>query len=189
MAVCQQAHAWHDLKTGDDAPVLCNAVIEIPRGSKVKYELHKETGMLFVNRVLYSSVVYPHEYGFIPQTLCEDEDPLDVLVIMQETTVPMAFLRCKPIGVMEMLDAGVRDPKIIAVHADDPSYKHINNIDDMPVHRLTEVRRFFEDYKKNENKEVQVDEILGVEAAHKVINEARKLYEKEYLPKTQHSQS
>jgi inorganic pyrophosphatase len=93
---------------------VCNTVIEIPRGSKVKYELDKDTGLCYVDRILYSSVVYPHNYGFIPKTLCEDGDPLDVLVLMQEPVVPMCFLRARPIGVMQMLDQGERDDKIIA---------------------------------------------------------------------------
>jgi inorganic pyrophosphatase len=116
-------------------------VIEIPRGSKVKYELDKDTGLCFVDRILYSSVVYPHNYGFIPKTLCEDGDPLDVLVLMQEPVVPMCFLRAKPIGVMQMLDQGEQDDKIIAVHADDPEFRHFSDISQLPQHRLAEIRR------------------------------------------------
>ncbi len=100
------------LLPGAEAPDVCNGVIEIPRGSKVKYELDKETGLCYVDRILYSSVVYPHNYGFIPKTLCEDGDPLDVLVLMQEPVVPMCFLRARPIGVMQMLDQGERDDKV-----------------------------------------------------------------------------
>jgi inorganic pyrophosphatase len=120
-------------------------VIEIPRGSKVKYELDKKTGLIVVDRVLYSSVVYPHNYGFIPRTLCEDSDPLDVLVIMQEPVIPGCFLRAKAIGLMPMIDQGEADDKIIAVCADDPEYKHYNDIKELPPHRLAEIRRFFED--------------------------------------------
>ncbi|KIY98931.1 hypothetical protein MNEG_9028 [Monoraphidium neglectum] len=111
------SHPWHDLSPGVDAPDVVHAVIEIPRGSKVKYELDKDTGLCYVDRILYSSVVYPHNYGFIPKTLCEDADPLDVLVLMQaggrlESVVPMCFLRAKPIGVMQMLDQGEQDDKL-----------------------------------------------------------------------------
>lgn len=177
------SHPWHDLSVGEDAPALFNAVIEIPRGSKVKYELDKKTGLVVVDRVLYSSVVYPHNYGFIPQTYCEDGDPLDVLVLMQETVVPMCFLRAKPIGVMHMLDSGERDDKIIAVHADDPEYRGFHDISELPQHRLLEIRRFFEDYKKNENKSVQVDKIDGRDVAMKVVQEAMDSYIDLYVPK------
>jgi len=177
------SHPWHDLNIGETAPSIVNAVIEIPRGSKVKYELDKDTGMLYIDRILYSSVVYPHNYGFIPRTLCEDNDPLDVLVLMQESVAPMCFLRAKPIGLMPMLDQGEKDDKIIAVHADDPEFSGFNDISEIPRHRLAEIRRFFEDYKKNEKKEVTVDEILGADAARKTIQDAMAMYNAEYLPK------
>ncbi|DBB18690.1 hypothetical protein WJX82_010556 [Trebouxia sp. C0006] len=177
------SHPWHDLAIGSDAPNKFNAVIEIPKGSKVKYELDKETGMLYIDRVLYSSVVYPHNYGFIPQTLCEDNDPLDVLVLMQAPVVPMSFLRAKPIGVMQMIDQGEQDDKIIAVHADDPEFRDYDDINQLPKHRLAEIRRFFEDYKKNEHKEVKVDEFLGAELARKTITESMAMYDENYLPK------
>ncbi|KAL9270284.1 Soluble inorganic pyrophosphatase 4-like protein [Drosera capensis] len=139
------AHPWHDLEMGPGAPLVFNCVIEIPRGSKVKYELDKKTGLIMVDRVLYSSVVYPHNYGFIPRTLCEDNDPMDVLVIMQEPVIPGCFLRAKAIGLMPMIDQGEKDDKIIAVCADDPEYRHFNDIKELPPHRLAEIRRFFED--------------------------------------------
>ncbi|KAG6523545.1 hypothetical protein ZIOFF_013406 [Zingiber officinale] len=139
------AHPWHDLEIGPGAPTIFNCVVEISRGSKVKYELDKKTGLIKVDRVLYSSVVYPHNYGFIPRTLCEDSDPMDVLVIMQEPILPGCFLRAKAIGLMPMIDQGEKDDKIIAVCADDPEYKHFNDIKELPPHRLAEIRRFFED--------------------------------------------
>jgi inorganic pyrophosphatase len=176
-------HPWHDLSIGEDCPNVVNAVIEIPRGSKVKYELDKETGLLYVDRVLYSSVIYPANYGFLSQTYCEDGDPLDILVLMQEAVAPNCFLRARPIGVMQMLDQGERDDKIIAVAHDDPEYKEIKEIDQLPPHRLLEIRRFFTDYKKNENKEVQVDAFLGADAARKTIIESQKLYAENFLPK------
>ncbi|PSC67500.1 soluble inorganic pyrophosphatase [Micractinium conductrix] len=177
------SHPWHDLDIGAQAPDLVNAVIEIPRGSKVKYELDKKTGLLYVDRVLYSSVVYPHNYGFIPRTYCPDHDPLDVLVLMQEPCAPFSFLRCKPIGVMEMMDQGEQDDKIIAVHADDPEFRDFNDISELPQHRLQEIRRFFEDYKKNENKEVVVNDFLGREEALRITKEAMDSYIDLFVPK------
>ena len=114
--------------------------------------------MLCVDRILYSSVVYPHNYGFIPRTLCEDKDPLDVLILMQEPVVPMAFLRVVPIGVMHMLDQGERDDKLIAVHKDDPAFNSYKDISELPSHITKEIKRFFMDYKNNEGKEVVVSE-------------------------------
>ncbi|KFM26242.1 Soluble inorganic pyrophosphatase 2 [Auxenochlorella protothecoides] len=177
------SHPWHDLEIGEQAPDLLHAVIEIPRGSKVKYELDKVSGLLYVDRVLYSSVVYPHNYGFIPQTYCADNDPLDILVLMQEPVVPFSFLRARPIGVMQMVDQGEQDDKIIAVHADDPEFKDYTDIKELPTHRLAEIRRFFEDYKKNENKIVVVDEFLGREDALRIIRESQDLYKDLFVPK------
>ncbi|KAL8152647.1 hypothetical protein V2J09_010407 [Rumex salicifolius] len=170
------AHPWHDLEIGPGAPKIFNCVIEIAKGSKVKYELDKKTGLIKVDRILYSSVVYPHNYGFIPRTLCEDNDPLDVLVIMQEPVMPGCFLRAKAIGVMPMIDQGEKDDKIIAVCADDPEYRHYNDIKDLPPHRLAEIRRFFEEYKKNENKEVAVDDFLPAPTSYEVVQHSMDLY-------------
>ncbi|KAK9713654.1 hypothetical protein RND81_06G042500 [Saponaria officinalis] len=158
-------------------------VIEITKGSKVKYELDKKTGMIKVDRILYSSVVYPHNYGFIPRTLCDDNDPLDVLVLMQEPVLPGCFLRIKAIGLMPMIDQGEADDKIIAVCADDPEYKYYNNIKELPPHRLAEIRRFFEDYKKNENKEVAVNDFLPKASAFEAIQHSIDLYS-EYIMHT-----
>ncbi|KAJ8532968.1 hypothetical protein K7X08_015857 [Anisodus acutangulus] len=170
------AHPWHDLEIGPDAPKIFNVVVEISKGSKVKYELDKKTGLIKVDRVLYSSVVYPHNYGFIPRTLCEDSDPLDVLVIMQEPILPGCFLRAKAIGLMPMIDQGEKDDKIIAVCADDPEYKHYTDINELPPHRLAEIRRFFEDYKKNENKEVAVNDFLPATKAFEAVEHSQDLY-------------
>ncbi|KAH7299802.1 hypothetical protein KP509_24G030500 [Ceratopteris richardii] len=170
------AHPWHDLEIGPGAPSVFNCVVEIGKGSKVKYELDKISGLIKVDRVLYSSVVYPHNYGFIPRTLCEDNDPLDVLILMQEPVLPGTFLRARAIGLMPMIDQGEMDDKIIAVCADDPEFVHYNDIHQLPPHRLQEIRRFFEDYKKNENKEVAVNDFLPAANAIEAVNHAMDLY-------------
>ncbi|KAI8032572.1 Soluble inorganic pyrophosphatase [Camellia lanceoleosa] len=170
------AHPWHDLEIGPGAPAVFNCVVEIGKGSKVKYELDKTSGLIKVDRVLYSSVVYPHNYGFIPRTICEDSDPMDVLVLMQEPVLPGSFLRARAIGLMPMIDQGENDDKIIAVCADDPEFRHYKDIKDLPPHRLAEIRRFFEDYKKNENKSVAVEDFLPAEAAIEAIKYSMDLY-------------
>ncbi|KAL2653364.1 hypothetical protein R1flu_021492 [Riccia fluitans] len=170
------AHPWHDLEIGPDAPSIFNMVVEIGKGGKVKYELDKKSGLIKVDRVLYSSVVYPHNYGFIPRTLCEDNDPIDVLVLMQEPVLPGCFLRARAIGLMPMIDQGEKDDKIIAVCADDPEYRHYKDVKELPPHRLAEIRRFFEDYKKNEHKAVAVDAFYGAERAVEAIGHSMDLY-------------
>ncbi len=169
-------HPWHDVQIGPGAPALVPAVIEVPKGSKTKYELDKTNGLIRVDRILFSSVQYPANYGFIPQTYCEDHDPLDILVLCQETIVPLAIMRAKPIGVMKMLDQGEADDKIIAVHADDPEYSHYESIDELPPHRMIEIQRFFEDYKKLENKIVVVERFLGRDDARQIVRDACALY-------------
>ncbi|KAF2290754.1 hypothetical protein GH714_015320 [Hevea brasiliensis] len=185
------AHPWHDLEIGPGAPAVFNCVVEISKGSKVKYELDKISGLIKVDRVLYSSVVYPHNYGFIPRTICEDSDPMDVLVLMQEPVLPGTFLRARAIGLMPMIDQGEKDDKIIAVCADDPEFRHYTDIKDLPPHRLAEIRRFlrtvstqmnsvvwvvFGHDKKNENKKVAVEDFLPAEAAIDAINYSMDLY-------------
>jgi inorganic pyrophosphatase len=173
-------HPWHDIPIGPEAPRKFQAVIEIDKGSKVKYELDKETGLLRVDRILYSSVVYPANYGFIPQTLGEDEDPLDVLVLMQEPVYPLTIVRARPVGLMTMLDQGQKDEKIICIHLDDPEYRAYTHIRELPPHRLSELRRFFEDYKALENKEVLVRDFGGPEDAVAVVREAMDLYRRHF---------
>lgn len=169
---------WHDVDPGKDVPKYVSAVIEVPKGSKVKYELDKRSGLIRVDRILFSSVHYPANYGFIPQTYCDDSDPLDILVLGQEPVAPLSIMKAKPIGVMKMSDQGEADDKIIAVHADDPEYAHYNSIFELPPHRLTEVRRFFEDYKILENKTVMVESFLNQKDALDVIEAALALYNK-----------
>ncbi len=174
---------WHDVELGDETPELVPAIIEVPKGSKTKYELDKATGMIRVDRILYSSVQYPANYGFIPRTYCEDHDPLDVLVLGQEPVAPLSIMRAKPIGLMKMLDHGEADDKIIAVHADDPEYAHYESIDELPPHRMTEVKRFFEDYKVLEEKNVVVEDFFGKKEALQTILTSMYQYEKEFKSK------
>ena len=161
-------------------PEIFPAIIEVPKGSKTKYELDKATGMIRVDRILYSSVQYPANYGFIPRTYCEDHDPLDVLVLGQEPVAPLSIMRAKPIGLMKMLDHGEADDKIIAVHADDPEYAHYESIEELPPHRMTEVKRFFEDYKVLEEKNVVVEDFFSKMEALKTIMASTALYQKEF---------
>lgn len=174
---------WHDVSIGEQAPNIFNAVIEIPKGSKNKYELDKKTGMIKVDRVLFSSIHYPANYGFIPQTYCDDKDPLDVLVLGQEPVYPLVLLQAKPIGLMRMLDEGEEDDKIIAVHANDPEYSHYSSITELPPHRIREVKNFFEYYKTLENKSVVVEDFLGRDDAIKSIITSIKMYDEKFRVK------
>lgn len=167
---------WHDFSIGADSPEKITAIIEVPMGSKNKYELDKEKGVLRLDRVLFSSVHYPANYGFIPQTYCSDKDPLDILVLGQEPVVPLCHIVARPIGVMKMIDQGEADDKIIAISLHDPEYYHFEDISELPEHRLKELKRFFEDYKVLENKEVVVENFLGPKEAKEIINEAKSLY-------------
>jgi inorganic pyrophosphatase len=173
------AHPWHDVQLPEDTTAWFPVYIEIPKGSKIKYELDKPTGLLQVNRVLYSAVVYPANYGFIPRTYCEDGDPLDVLVLGQEPVAPGVLLRGRAIGVMPMRDEKGRDDKLIAVHEDDPEYTSYRDIADLPQHRLRELQRFFLDYKVLEGAEVEVEAPLGYKEALPVLREAIALYQRE----------
>lgn len=169
-------HPWHDVTPGENLPSEFQAVIEIPMGSNVKYELDKKTGLMKMDRVLYSAVHYPANYGFIPQTFADDDDPLDVLVLCQEAVYPRTLLRARAIGLMTMIDGGKKDHKVIAVAIDDPEYTAYDNLDDLPTHRLNMLRRFFQDYKMLESLDVEVDQIEPVEAALPVIEAALESY-------------
>lgn len=167
---------WHHVSAGEGTPDVVNGIIEIPKGTRAKYELDKDSGLLKLDRVLYSSVYYPANYGFIPQTYCEDHDPLDILVLTQIDVVPLCIVSAKVIGVMRMLDNGEADDKIIAVCNDDPSVNHYNDISELPQHFISELRNFFEDYKKLEHKTVVVEEFFGREAAKQIIEDSFKMY-------------
>jgi inorganic pyrophosphatase len=172
------AHPWHDLSAGPDVPREFNAVIEIPLGSNVKYELDKETGLIRMDRMLYSAVYYPANYGFIPQTLGEDDDALDVLVLCQEPVVPLAVIHARAIGVMTMIDGGKADHKIIAVATQDPEYNPYHEANEIPPHKLRTIRRFFQDYKQLEGRAVEVDDIQPAEMAYPIIRDALTRYVK-----------
>jgi len=169
-------HAWHDVTPGEHLPNEFTAIVEIPMGSSVKYELDKETGLLRLDRILYSAVYYPANYGFIPQTLAEDDDPLDVLVLCQEAVAPLTMVSARAIGLMTMIDSGKKDHKILAVAVDDPEYNGFHDADDLPAHRGTMLRRFFQDYKLLEGKAVEVDKIQPAEATLPIIEEALARY-------------
>jgi inorganic pyrophosphatase len=170
-------HAWHDVTPGgDNLPREFTAIIEIPMGSSVKYELDKETGLLKLDRVLYSAVYYPANYGFIPQTLAEDDDPLDVLVLCQEPVAPLTMVKARAIGLMTMIDSGKRDHKILSVALNDPEYAGFDEAGELPAHRLSMLRRFFQDYKQLEGKAVEVDEMQPARGAMPVIEDALERY-------------
>ena len=170
-------HAWHDIYVDDHLiekafPV----VIEVPMGSKNKYELDKETGLLRLDRVLYSAVYYPADYGFIPRTFCDDGDPLDVLVLGQEPVHPLTLVDARAIGVMRMRDEKGIDDKIVAVSVRDPSFSDFSSHEQLPNHVMRQVRRFFEDYKVLEHKQVIVEDLLGPDEAISIINDGLNLY-------------
>jgi inorganic pyrophosphatase len=170
-------HPWHDTYVDEtQIATAFPAIIEIPKGSTNKYELDKETGLLRLDRVLYSAVYYPADYGFIPRTYCDDGDPLDVLVLGQEPVHPLTIVEARAIGVMRMRDEKGVDDKIVAISVRDPAYAHYRDKVELPAHVLLMVRRFFEDYKALEHKQVVVDELLGPSDAINIINDGLNLY-------------
>jgi len=171
---------WHNVSAGDNIPNEVIGIIEIPKGTRAKYELDKESGLLKLDRVLYSSVYYPANYGFIPQTYCDDKDPLDILILSQIDIVPMCIVPAKIIGVMRMLDNGEADDKIIAVAVGDPSVSHINDISELPQHFISELRSFFEDYKKLEHKTVVVEEFFDRITAIKILEDSFEMYKQHF---------
>lgn len=170
-------HPVHDIEVGPDLTIL-PTVIEIPRGSHLKYEVDKPTGLLKLDRVLYSAVFYPANYGFIPRTHADDNDPLDVLVLMQEPVEPLTIVRARPLGGLRMADDKGGDDKIIAVCADDPAYDTYAALDQLPPHVMKELERFFRDYKILEDKRVDVEDFYGKDKALSIIAAARAAYDR-----------
>ena len=171
---------WHDISPERITANKFEAFIEIPKGCKAKYELDKETGLLRLDRVLYTSTVYPANYGFIPRTYAEDEDPLDVLVLCGETIYPSTLVTCYPIGVITMIDGGSLDEKIIAVPVKDPTYKAYTDINQLPLHIFEEMMHFFEVYKSLEHKPTSVKEICHREEAMEIITKCIRAYKEKF---------
>lgn len=174
---------WHDASIGENAPDIVESVIEIPKHSKAKYELDKSTGMLRLDRVLFSSMMYPENYGFIPETYGDDKDPLDIIVLSQVKIKPMCLISAKVIGMMEMVDDGENDEKIIAVANDDMGYNNYNSVEELPPHFGNELKNFFEEYKQLENKTVKVGDIKDRNAAIAIIEKATEAYKEKFASK------
>lgn len=170
------SNIWHDISPSRITKDDFIAVIEIEKGSKKKYELDKETGHLILDRILYTSTHYPTNYGLIPRTYADDNDPLDVLVLSSEVIQPLSLVRCYPIGVITMLDQGRLDEKIIAIPFEDPSYNSYHDVSELPAHLFTEISHFFSVYKSLEGKETVVDELRGKDAACDVIQKCLDAY-------------
>jgi len=173
-------HPWHGASYGKHAPKIVNALIEISRGSRTKYEIDKPTGLLKLDRVIYSSFHYPVNYGFIPQTLGLDSDPLDILVLCSQSIQPLCLVEATVIGNMQMIDSGEEDDKIIAVATKDPSVNHITSIDELPPHFINELKNYFEQYKVLENKQVHIEDFQSKEKAFEIIESAIKLYQEKF---------
>ncbi len=171
---------WHDINPSRIKPEEFTAVIEIPKGSKTKYELDKETGLLKLDRILYTSTHYPANYGLIPRTYAQDGDPLDVLVLCSQHIYPMTLVQCYPIGVISMVDSGSNDEKVIAIPTDDPTYNQYKDISDLPAHIFEEMKHFFSVYKELENKETVVNDVKGREDAIKIISETIEAYSEKF---------
>jgi len=168
---------WHRVEIGERAPHIVNGIIEIPKNTRAKYELDKKSGMLLMDRVIYSSMYYPANYGFIPRTYCDDKDPLDILVLSQIAIVPMCIVSAKVIGVMRMIDNGELDDKIIAVAENDMGVNHFNDITGLHNHFIDELKNFFEDYKKLENKKVAIEDFQSADVAKEIILKSMEDYD------------
>jgi inorganic pyrophosphatase len=173
-------HPWHETSPGSNPPELINGIIEISAGMRMKYEVDKETGLLKLDRVLYSSVIYPANYGFIPQSLGDDFDPLDVMILCREPIQPLCLVPCRVIGVMQMIDQGLEDDKILAVAENDANTRHLNDIRELANHFKLELKEFFESYKRLENKTVTVPDFQGKEVALEVVSRALSFYKTKY---------
>jgi inorganic pyrophosphatase len=173
-------HPWHDIPTGPDAPRVVNAIIEIPTNERNKYELDKDLGIFRLDRVLYSAVHYPGDYGFLPRTLGDDGDPLDVLVLMKIPVFTGCLVECRPIGLFHLIDKGKGDEKVLAVPMRDPYSDHIQSLEDIPPHTLKEVEHFFQVYKDLEGVSTRTRGFEGVEEAQATIERAQALYKKKF---------
>lgn len=171
---------WHDVHYGKKAPLEVNAIIEVPKSSILKYELDKDSGLMKLDRPLYSAVHYPGDYGFIPQTYWDDDDPLDIIIISNFPVYPNTIVKARPIGLLDMYDGEERDDKIIAVHATDPRFNGIASVEDLPDHVILEIRHFFETYKELQDKKVKVLSIKDLDSAKECINKGIKLYEEKF---------
>ena len=171
---------WRELQTGPNAPETVYAIVEIPRGSRNKYEYHKEHGVIFLDRVLYSSLHYPGDYGLIPRTFCDDGDPLDVMIMIKEPTFPGCVVKVRPIGLFRMKDRGQLDVKILAVPTNDPIHKDYYDLPDIPQHYLEEIRHFFQVYKDLEGSSVEVMGWENADAARAEIMASKQLYEERF---------
>lgn len=178
-------HPWHGANYGDEAPQTVNALIEISQGSKAKYEIDKKTGLLKLDRIIYSSFHYPVNYGFIPRTLGKDGDPLDILVMCSEPILPLCLVKAYVIGNMQMIDTGLIDDKIIAVAVNDPSVNYIKSLDEVPPHSFKVLRNYFEQYKVLENKKVEINDFQEKEIAFNIINESIEFYKEKFPDKKQ----
>lgn len=171
---------WHDVPRGEKAPQAFNTIIEIPRGSLNKYEIDKETGLIALDRVSHTAQVFPMDYGFVPQTLWDDGDALDVIVLATEPFYPGILVATRPVGIMHMIDSGDSDDKMIAVPVKDPRFDNIKDIGDVNPHTLKTIKHFYENYKKLQNKEVIVNGFEGVEAATAAFAKSVQLYEEKF---------
>src|SRR3972149_288824 len=170
----------HDIATGSQAPEIVNVIIEINKGSKNKYEIDKETGLIALDRAMHTSQDYPFDYGFVPQTHWDDNDPLDVVVLTTYPLVPGILVKVRPVAVVHMVDDGDKDEKIIAVPKDDPRWDGVQDIADVNKHTLKEIEHFFLTYKKLQNKEVIINGLGGVVEAKKAITRAQELYKQKF---------
>ncbi len=171
---------WHDISLGDDIPEKFNAIIEIPRGSSNKYEIDKDSGLMKLDRVLYSAMFSPMDYGFLPQTYWHDGDPLDVLVMTTYALVPGVLVEVRPVAVVRMIDSGEKDEKIIAVPTKDPRFNGIKDVSDIEKHVLEELKHYYEHYKDLQGKEVKITAIEGADSAKEVIKEGVELYKEKF---------
>ena len=171
---------WHEIGVGKDAPNVINVIIEIPKGSKNKYEIDKESGLIKLDRAMKTAQDYPFDYGFVPQSFWEDNDPLDVILLTTYPLHPGILVEARPVAVMWMTDGGDRDDKIIAVPKDDPRFENVKDLEDVNKHTIKEIQHFFETYKTIEDKQVKVSGVEGREKALEIVNKGLKMYNEKF---------